>query len=139
MLDEITADRLKDFPSESDSNNLPPIVKDYKRQLEDRGQVSVFRSPDNPEDWKSLETKAMKVLEDGMDSEVFKDRKSAADTVFEIQGKKGNKRSDLIGNTGIIISEEVAKTLAEGLTHFAQLAERDVTNESFKISPRGKA
>jgi hypothetical protein len=116
--EDIEQDQMKDLPSEAD---LPTPEQTGIDIYLANHQVVKRRDPRDPNRWKDLEDKAVRVYEDGLDADMdFKHRKAVADTVMEIQGRRGNK-NDKGGGQTIIFSDDAAKNLVSGLSSLLAL------------------
>lgn len=132
--ESIETDQMKYLP---DEDNLPKVedfnaVETYRKNHVVRKQ----RKAKDPEYLEELEDKAIRVYEDGMEPEMdFKHRKSSADAIMELQGRKGGKTRDANSGPTIVFSDEAVKNLTNGL---AGLLAKDVTRyEDNKLAPSG--
>jgi hypothetical protein len=130
----VEIDQMKNLPSEDD---LPAetnfdVVETYRKNH----IVKKCRKANDPEYLEELEDKAIRVYEDGMDPEMdFKHRKSSADAIMEIQGRKGGKSKDTPVGPTIVFSDDAVKNLTNGL---AGLLAKDVTRyEDNKLASSG--
>lgn len=125
MFEEIEQDQMNRLPSETEEcefNSQPS----YREMMHDRLEVTL--DPDDPDDWKKLDQKAMKVLDEGMNDNIdFKHRKACADTVLEIQGRKGSKRAIESAPAQMVLPAEAITALLTGLKSFAGVKDAEDT------------
>jgi len=143
MFERIEEHQRNNLPSETEEHSTPttlPTLTTSSYVGKVAGKVKTTQDPRDPEKMMELEEKALEVYEYGLSDEVeYKHRKATADTIMEMQGRKGGKKDS--GPTGpvFVFSDEAAKNLLQGLVPYSTAEPKDVTHESFKISPGGHA